>query len=59
MDDREWDIFMVEIEQRNQALIEEFLMAKIRPRDLQALVDQRNAEEFQQAQAALLQEPNI
>ena len=38
MDDREWDIFMVEIEQRNQALIEEFLRAKMRPRDLEKMI---------------------
>ena len=51
---------MMEVETRNQALIEEFLMSKMRPRDLQALVDQFNAQEFQQQQQlAPPQEPSI
>ena len=48
MNDREWDIFMMEVETRNEALIQEFMMDKMRPRDLQALVDQLNAQEAQQ-----------
>ena len=39
---------MMEVETRNEALIQEFVMDKMRPRDLQALVDQLNAQEAQQ-----------
>ncbi len=60
MNDRDLDIFMVEMEARNQALIEEFMVSKMRPRDLQAMVDQLNAQEFQQQQQlAPPQEPGI
>ena len=37
MNDVEWDIFMLEIEVRNEALIQEFMIAKMRPRDLAQL----------------------
>ena len=40
MDDREWDIFMMEMEAGNEAFIEEFMMAKMRPRDLEAIAQQ-------------------
>ena len=50
MKDREWDIFMMEVEQRNEELIQEFLLSKMRPRDLQAMVDQLNETEVQQQQ---------
>ena len=58
MNDREWDIFMMEVETRNMALIEEFMMDKMRPRELQAMVDQLNQQEAQQ-QPAPPQEPSI
>ena len=48
MDDIKWDIFMLEVETRNQALIEEFLMSKMRPRDIQAIMQQ--AQQAQQPQ---------
>jgi hypothetical protein len=38
MNDREWDIFVMEIEARNEALIGEFLSSKMRPRDLEQLI---------------------
>ena len=50
MDDREWDIFMVEVETRNIALIEEFMMDKMRPRDLAALEAQSQPQQPQQIQ---------
>ena len=40
MNQREWDIFMMEVETRNEALIAEFLISQMRPRDLEALVAQ-------------------
>ncbi len=43
--DREWDIFMMEIEVRNEALIEELLLSKMRPRDLEVLVAQGEQQE--------------
>ena len=49
MDDREWDIFMMEMEARNEELILEFLVSKMRPRDQQILVDNMNAQEAQLA----------
>ena len=49
MDDREWDIFMMEMEARNVALVTEFLVSKMRPRDQQVLVDNMNAQEAQLA----------
>ena len=39
MNDKEWDVFMLEIEVRNEALIREFMIAKMRPRDLAQLQD--------------------
>jgi hypothetical protein len=45
--DREWDIFMMEIEARNKALIEEFLLGKMRPRDIEALLQQQEQEQLQ------------
>jgi len=51
---------MMEMEAGNQALIEEFMMSKMRPRELQAMVDQFNAQEAQQQQQpAPPQEPQI
>ncbi len=44
---------MMEVEAGNMALIEEFMMDKMRPRDLQAMVDQLNAQEAQQQQQPL------
>jgi hypothetical protein len=43
--DREWDIFMMEIEARNKALIEEFLLGKMRPRDLEQLMEAQESPE--------------
>jgi len=39
---------MMEVEQRNQALIEEFMVSKMRPRELQAAIQQ--AQQAQQVQ---------
>ena len=51
MDDKEWDVFMLEIEARNQALIQEFMVSKMRPRDIQALMQQaQQAQQPQQTQ---------
>ena len=58
MNDIEWDIFTLEMEASNKAIIEEFMMDKMRPRDLQAMVDQLNAQEVQQ-QPVPPQEPGI
>ena len=44
MNDVEWDIFMLEIEVRNVALIQEFMIAKMRPRDLAQLTQENNGE---------------
>ena len=54
--DREWEIFELEVEARHLAMIEEFLLSKMRPRDQQALVDQLNA---QQPQEQPPQEPDV
>lgn len=35
--DREWDIFMLEIEERNEGIIADFLLSKLRDRDLEAI----------------------
>ena len=48
MDDRKWDIFMMEMEQRNEELIQEFLIYQMRPRDQQLMVDQLNQIEEQE-----------
>ena len=40
MNDREWDIFMMEVETRNEALIAELLISKMRPRDIEAMMAQ-------------------
>ncbi len=53
--DREWDIVMMEIAADNEALIEEFLMSKMRPRDLEQLFSQE-AESV--PESALLEEAN-
>ena len=45
----EWDIFMLEIEARNEALIQEFMIAKMRPRDLAQLTQENNGETQQLA----------
>ena len=45
MTDREWDIFMMEIEARNEELIQEFIISKMRPRELDAAVQQRIQEQ--------------
>ena len=38
MNDVEWDIFMLEIEVRNEALIREMMIAKMRHRDLEQMI---------------------
>ena len=48
MDDRKWDIFMMEMEARNEELIQEFLISQMRPRDQQLMVDQLNQIEEQE-----------
>ena len=48
MNDREWDIFMMEMEQRNEEIIQEFLISQMRPRDQQLMVDQLNQLEEQE-----------
>jgi hypothetical protein len=45
MNDREWDIFMMEIEARNEGLIQEFLISQMRPRDIEALMAQGEQQE--------------
>ena len=45
MDDRSWDIFMLEVETRNEALIQEFLISQMRPRDIEALAAQGEQQE--------------
>ena len=52
MDDIKWDIFMLEMEARNKAIIEEFIISKTRPRDL----DQMFAQESEQAPQSVLDE---
>ena len=42
MNDREWDIFMLEVEARDDALITEFLVSKMRPRDFEQLEQEQN-----------------
>ena len=49
MNDVEWDIFMLEIEVRNEAVIQEFMIAKMRPRDLAQLTQENNGETQQLA----------
>ena len=48
MDDRRWDIFTLEMEARNEELIQEFLISQMRPRDQQLMVDQLNQIEEQE-----------
>ena len=48
MNDREWDIFMMEMEQRNEEIIQEFLISQMRPRDQQLMVDTLNQLEEQE-----------
>ena len=48
MDDREWDIFMMEMEAANEEIIQEFLISQMRPRDQQLMVDQLNQIEEQE-----------
>ena len=49
MNDVEWDIFMLEIEVRNEALIRAFMIEKMRPRDLAQLTQENNGETQQLA----------
>ena len=48
MNDREWDIFMMEMEAGNEEIIQEFLISQMRPRDQQLMVDQLNQLEEQE-----------
>ena len=59
--DREWEIMLLEIEAENKLLIERFYLERMRPSDLQAMVDQFNAQEAQQQQQQFAppQEPQI
>ena len=45
MNDREWDIFMMEMEAGNEEIIQEFLISQMRPRELDAAVQQRMQEQ--------------
>ena len=48
MNDREWDIFMMEMEAGNEEIIQEFLISQMRPRDQQLMVDTLNQLEEQE-----------
>ena len=48
MNDREWDIFMMEMEAANEEIIQEFVISQMRPRDQQLMVDQLNQIEEQE-----------
>jgi len=48
VNDREWDIFMMEMEAGNEEIIQEFLISQMRPRDQQLMVDTLNQLEEQE-----------
>ena len=51
--DRDWDIAVLEIQLKNEELIAEFLESRLRPRELQQIVEEVNADRRYSPQAQI------